>query len=91
MMCSNFACKLIQRVISLLKINVNISWCNFMIILSWIQKESVQRENFVANRVSTIQEINEGTQCQNVSSQENLAKLMSIGVNIEKIRLSELL
>ena len=75
--------KLINRVISSIQLKVSsvYLWCDSQIVLAWIKKEPYQLKTFVANRITTIQDLTDIHQWRHVSSKENPADLISRGMN----------
>lgn len=65
-------------------------WSDSTIVLAWIRNMPHQLKTFVANRVSTIQELSETYQWQHVRSEENPADLISRGLDPVKILHNEL-
>ncbi|GFV48730.1 integrase catalytic domain-containing protein [Trichonephila clavipes] len=71
--------KLVHRVKQALKLNVTNTflWSDSMIVLSWIRKESYQLKTFVANRITTIQEMTSSEQWRYVATEDNPADFVS--------------
>ncbi|GFS54630.1 uncharacterized protein TNCV_2749241 [Trichonephila clavipes] len=56
-------------------------WSDSTIVLAGIQKEPNLLKTFVANRVATIQHLTNAEQWHHVSSEQNLADLVSRGLD----------
>ncbi|XP_035230500.1 uncharacterized protein LOC118202424 [Stegodyphus dumicola] len=84
--------KLMTRVISALKLNVNnvFFWSDSTIVLAWLKKKSCCMKTFVANRVAVVQEMTEVWQWHHVLSKQNPADLISRGADPVKLQLCEL-
>ncbi|XP_035206388.1 uncharacterized protein LOC118181366 [Stegodyphus dumicola] len=84
--------KLMTRVISALKLNVNnvFFWSDSSIVLAWLKKEPCCMKRFVANRVAVVQEMTEVRQWHHVPFKQNPADLISRGAYPVKLQLCEL-
>nr|XP_015917540.1 uncharacterized protein LOC107447197 [Parasteatoda tepidariorum] len=60
-------------------------WSDSMIVLSWIRKEPFHLKTYIANRVASIQDLTQVQQWRHVSSENNLADIISRGMNPEKL------
>ncbi|XP_018403051.1 PREDICTED: uncharacterized protein LOC108779974 [Cyphomyrmex costatus] len=61
-------------------------WSDSTIVLSWINHNSRELQTFVANRVSTIQQLISGVQWAHVRSKENPADLISRGTTPQNLK-----
>lgn len=59
-------------------------WTDSEIVLAWINSPSASYQTFVANRISTIQELSLAEQWRHVSSKDNPADLISRGLSPKK-------
>ncbi|GFX36817.1 integrase catalytic domain-containing protein [Trichonephila clavipes] len=84
--------KLMHRGKQALKLNVTNTflWSDSMIVLSWIRKELYQLKTFVANRISTIQEMTSSEQWRYVATEDNPADFVSRGMDSLKLKTCEL-
>ncbi|GBL95711.1 hypothetical protein AVEN_665-1 [Araneus ventricosus] len=80
--------KLAQKTITSMKISFHstVLWTDSTIVLAWIQKDPSVLKPFVRNRVSAIQNLTEVSAWQHVLSKENLADIISRGIDPEKIQ-----
>ncbi|XP_071042909.1 uncharacterized protein [Parasteatoda tepidariorum] len=79
--------KLVKRVVAALKLEtVEIYlWTDSMIVLAWLQKETIDLKTFVQNRVATVQELFPNQRWRHVPTDENPADLVSRGVDPDKL------
>lgn len=80
--------KVAQRVLSSLKINIDISyyWTDSTIVLSWLALQPNQLNTFVANRISEIQQVSKNDQWHHIPSEANPADVISRGLDPDKLK-----
>ncbi|GFU29773.1 integrase catalytic domain-containing protein [Trichonephila clavipes] len=77
-----------QTTIPRLELCAAVLLSDFMIVLSWIRKESYQLKTFVANRIATIQEMTSSEQWRYVSTEDNPADFVSRVMDSLKLKTS---
>lgn len=84
--------KLMRKVRTALKMDITevFYWTDSTIVLSWMNKESIELKTFVANRVVIIQEHSDLNQWHHVPSEQNPADIISRGLDPKKISQSDL-
>ncbi|GFX69208.1 uncharacterized protein TNCV_3563841 [Trichonephila clavipes] len=65
-------------------------WTDSNIVLAWIQRSPEQLKTFIGNRIKIIQRLTQNCQWNHVSSNENLADLISRGLNASDISSNQL-
>ncbi|GBN78541.1 hypothetical protein AVEN_151640-1 [Araneus ventricosus] len=83
---------LVKRVLRAIKLQINdvYLWSDSTIVLARIQHEPLELKTFVANRIAAIQELTKKEQWFYVSSENNLADVLSRGLAPEKLCNNEL-
>ena len=79
--------KLMKKVLSSLNVEIEtvVLWSDSMISLAWIKKSPHLLKTFVANRVSSIQELTRNYQWMHVPSESNPADVLSRGLDAKDI------
>ena len=79
--------KLLEHVAKLLHISQAqiFAWTDSIIVLCWLQKPSSSLKTFVANRVSSIQEILPSSKWRHVPTNQNPADLLSRGMDANQL------
>ena len=76
--------KFIETQIALTKVKTML-WTDSAVALSWIRSESRSLKPFVANRVSSIQELTDNDQWHHIDGMDNPADLASRGVSVQEL------
>ncbi|XP_058456942.1 uncharacterized protein LOC131434295 [Malaya genurostris] len=82
---ADLAAKLHNCVVHALSLNVTSSdfWSDSMVTLQWLKSEPSTWKTFVANRVSEIQSLTQGSSWHHVAGKQNPADLVSRGVEVD--------
>ena len=76
--------KFIETQMALTKV-MTMLWTDSAVALSWIRSESRSLKPFVANRVSSIQELTDNDQWYHIDGKDNPADLASRGVGVQEL------
>ena len=76
--------KFIETQIALTKVKTML-WTDSAVALSWIRSESRSLKPFVANRVSSIQELTDNDQWHHIDGKDNPADLASRGFSVQEL------
>ncbi|CAH1963989.1 unnamed protein product [Acanthoscelides obtectus] len=84
--------RLVSRVMQTIDTHINqiFYWTDSTIVLSWISAPPIKWKQFVANRVTEIQNVSNITQWNHISSQDNPADIVSRGLRAPELATCEL-